>query len=413
MASKISSFLFEGKPPPNVNKYGTTTTSVPAWLENYVQGTLNKANRIAAQPYQTYGGQRIAAPNADMQAGWQMARDTASSYQPYFQSAQASLGASGAGGAAGAAAPFIGAAAGMSATGAASPYLNAASMGSNTLVSGYLSPYQNAVVDQIGRKGQETLQSNLHTLGDDFIKAGSLGGTRHMDAAGRAATTMTQAVTDAQGQLLNQGYQTALGAAQNDLARQAQIGQTMGQLTLGEQQNMGSLGQMAGNFSSIDTRNMLDQAQAYGSLGTAAQRAGLTGAAALEGIGNAQRGIDQQNLDLAYSDFVDQRDYARNNVDWLRSLTTGMPNMGSTVYESKNEPLPNAGYGPSGLQQIVGGMSLMNNLGQLFKADGGYIDADEVIEKANRIADYETAKAFSRRRVRASADDYEDFRRVA
>jgi len=443
--SKTTDFLFQGKPPPNVNKYSTTSTAVPVWLENYVQGTLSKANKIAAQPYQDYNGQRIAAPTADMTAGWQMARDTANSYQPYFQSAQASLANSGAGGAAGAASPFIQQAAGMSATGAASgalgaasginamgtanPYLSASGQSSAGLVNGYLSPYQSAVVDNIGRQGQQTLQSNLHTLGDDFIKAGSLGGTRHMDVAGRAAENTTRAVTDAQAQYMDRGYQTALGAAQNDLARYGQlgqtagqlalgqqqnltnIGQTQGQLTLGEQQNMGSLGQMAGNFSSIDSRNMMDQATQYGALGTAAQRAGLTGAAALEGIGNAQRGIDQSHLDLQYQDFVNQRDYAKNNVDWMRGLTTGMPNMGGTVYESSNAPLPGATYGPSGLGQIVGGLSLANNIGSIFKADGGYIDAEEVMAEASRISDYESAKV-ARRRARPPAD-YDDYRRVA
>lgn len=447
MASKINDFLFQGKPPPSVNKYGTETTQVPQFLQDYVQGTLNKANQVAAQPYQTYKGQRIAAPNGDMTAGWDMARSAAGAYQPYFQSAQASLANSGAGGAAGAASPFIQHAAGMSATGAAAPalgaasginamgaanpYFTAAGQSSAGLVNGYLSPYQNAVVDQIGRQGQETLQSNLHTLGDDFIKAGALGGTRHMDAAGRAATTMTRAVTDAQGNLLNQGYQTALGAAQNDLARmgtlgQAQgqlalgqqsnltnIGQTQGQLTLGEQQNMGSLGQMAGNFSSIDTRNMMDQATAYGALGKAAQQAGLTGAAALEGIGNTQRGIDQSHLDLAYQDFQNQKNHPYNMVNFMRQQTTGMPNMGGTIYNTTNAPLDKDQYGPSGLSQIVGGLSLASNLGNIFKRDGGYIDADEVIAEASRIADYETAQSLSRRRARRALSGYDDVRRAA
>lgn len=377
MAS-VKDFLFQGTPPPSVNSYGTTTTQVPQWLSDYVQGTLNKANQLAAQPYQTYKGQRVAKPNGDMQAGWNMAKDAATAYQPYFQSAQATLNNSGAGTALQTAQPYLNQATSLNAVGAAQPYFNQAGQSSAGLVSGYLSPYQNAVVDQIGRKGQETLQSNLHTLGDDFIRAGGMGGTRHMGVAGKAATDMTNAVTDAQGQLLNQGYQTALGAAQNDLARYADIGQAQGNLTLGQQQNMGALAQMAGNFSSIDTRNKMDQATNYASLGKAAQQAGLTGAAAVESVGNTQRGLQQANLDLAYQDFQNQKNYPYQMTDWMRGQTTGMPNMGGTVYTDSNAPLSGSTYGPSGLGQIVGGLSLMNSFGSLFKADGGYVDADEL-----------------------------------
>ena len=56
----VLDFLFEGKPPKAVTTYGQTVTDVPKWLSDYTQGLIARANAIAAEPYQAYGGPRIA-----------------------------------------------------------------------------------------------------------------------------------------------------------------------------------------------------------------------------------------------------------------------------------------------------------------------------------------------------------------
>lgn len=362
-------FLFQGKPPPSVKSYGTTTTQVPQFLFDYMQGTLNKANQLAALPYQTYGGQRIAGVDPNLQQAWNMAGQNAGSWKPAFGSANAQLGA----------------AAGASAAGAAQPWMTQAGQSAASTVSGYMSPYMSLVTDQIAQKGQQNLQSTLHTLGDDFIRAGSLGGSRQISAAGDAATKMQEAVSNAQSQALNTGYQSAMGAAQNDLSRYASIGQTMGNLT------------------SADAQVDLNAANGYLNLGKATQAAGVTDAAALEAAGRGAMGEQQKNLDLAYQDFQNQTQYPYQMVDWMSGLTRGQPNMGNTVYSDSNAPLPGAQYGPSGLAQIAGGLSLMGSLGNLFKAKGGYIDADEALASG-----YQSAP---RRRIgMARAKGYSDYK---
>lgn len=375
---KANDFLFQGKPPPNVNSNGVQTTQVPAYLQQYHEGVLARGNQIASQPYQKYGKQRLAKVDPSLKAGWNMAGQAADSYQPMFAQAGGQLDQAAEGDAAGAAQPWLDKAGGMSATANAQPALDMAMQSAPGQIGAHMSPYLTGVVDQIGIKGAQNLSENLlPAMGDDFIRSGQLGSSRHMSAAGKAMSDTQEAVSNAQNQALHQGYVTALGSAQNDMNRYAQVGATQGNLTLGEQQNTGALGQMAGNLDSVDTRNALDTANAQVSLGKSTQAAGLTGAAALETVGRGRMGEEQKNLDTAYQDFKDQREYPRNNVDWMAGLTKGQPNMGGSVYTDSNAPLPGSSYGPSGLAQIAGGVSLANAFG---KAKGGYIDATEAEE---------------------------------
>jgi hypothetical protein len=220
-------------------------------------------------------------------------------------------------------------------------------------------------------------------MGDDFIKAGQLGSSRHISAAGKAMSDTQRATQDAVATALDKGYTTAAGITSNDLNRQLQAGQTAGTLANSEQQNLGALGQIAGNLDSVDTRNNLDVGTAQMNLGKGTQAAGLTEAAAYEAAGRGQMGEEQKNLDLAYNDFADQKNYNRENVDWMSNIPKGQPSYGGTIYEDKNAPLSGAQYGPSGLAQVAGGLSLAN---ALTKAKGGYIDAEEAMPARPRRA---------------------------
>ena len=92
----------------------------------------------------------------------------------------------------------------------------------------YLNPYQSYVTNEIGRQGQ--MMQN--TLGSQAINAGAFGGGREgvqqAELQGRTLTAM--------GTAQQQGFNTALSAAQNQQRVGLQGGQLMGQLGLGQQQ---------------------------------------------------------------------------------------------------------------------------------------------------------------------------------
>jgi len=92
----------------------------------------------------------------------------------------------------------------------------------------YLNPYQSYVTDEIGRQAQ--IMGNQ--LGSKAIGAGAFGGGREgvqqAELQGRALTAM--------GTAQQQGFNTALSAAQNQQRVGLQGGQLLGQLGAGQQQ---------------------------------------------------------------------------------------------------------------------------------------------------------------------------------
>lgn len=92
----------------------------------------------------------------------------------------------------------------------------------------YLNPYQSYVTNEIGRQGQ-MMQNQV---GAQAINSGAFGGGREgvqqAELQGRTLTAM--------GTAQQQGFNTALSAAQNQQRVGLQGGQLMGQLGLGQQQ---------------------------------------------------------------------------------------------------------------------------------------------------------------------------------
>jgi hypothetical protein len=92
----------------------------------------------------------------------------------------------------------------------------------------YLNPYQNYVTDEIGRQAQ--IQSNQ--IAGNAVNAGAFGGGREgvqqAELQGRALNAM--------GQAQQQGFNTALGAAQNQQRTGLAAGQQLGQMGMGQQQ---------------------------------------------------------------------------------------------------------------------------------------------------------------------------------
>ena len=92
----------------------------------------------------------------------------------------------------------------------------------------YLNPYQSYVTDEIGRQAQ-IMQNQL---GAKAIDAGAFGGGREgvqqAELQGRALSAM--------GQANQQGFNTALGAAQRQQQVGLAAGQQLGQMGLGQQQ---------------------------------------------------------------------------------------------------------------------------------------------------------------------------------
>lgn len=176
--------------------------------------------------------------------------------------------------------------------GAWKPGIDYASQTAPSQVQNYMNPYQDQVVNRIAQLGQRNLTENLlPQVNSTFTGAGQFGSTRNQDFTTRALRDTNESIMGQQGQLLNQDYNQATQAFQTDASRAQSAAQTGAQLGAAEVGQLGALGQQ------------------YQDLG-------------------------QKNLDVNYQNFLDQRDYNKNQLGWLNNSIKGLPQTNSQNYQS-------------------------------------------------------------------------------
>lgn len=207
--------------------------------------------------------------------------------------------------------PTLNAAQGVTAN-AANPNLNTGTFSS------YFNPYVGGVVDRIGELAGRNLGENLlPQVNDSFIKAGQFGSSRNQDFTLRALRDTQESALAQQNQALAQGFDS----------------------------------QMQNYNAGMD--RSLNAGQQLGSLAQLGQGMNLQDAAALQGIGQSQEDKTQQSLNLGYQDFLEQRDYPRNQVDWFSSILRGY-NPGTTTTSTSTAPATSSQLAPNSLSQLAG-----------------------------------------------------------
>lgn len=202
-------------------------------------------------------------------------------------------------------------AAGSMITGAGNPSLDSGVFNS------YMSPYTSGVVDQIARLGGRNLTENLLPgVNDTFTKAGQFGSSRNAEFTSRAIRDTNQDILNTQAGALESGFNNAQQAYGQGQYRSLMAGQQMG------------------------------------ALGQVAQGEALKGAAALDATGQEQQSLNQKSLDLAHQDFVDQRDWDKNQAGFMSQMIRGLPSPGSSTSTSSLGPAQS--YSASPLAQIAG-----------------------------------------------------------
>lgn len=291
---------------------------------------------------------------------------------------------------------------------AANPYLQAAAKTSAQNVGQYMSPYQQNVLDVIAKQGARNLQEQiLPGVSDAFIKAGQFGSSRMGEFGSRAVRDTQEAILNQQAQAAQQGYGQAMSAAQADLARQAQLAGTVGSISGADLSRIlqggaqyGQLGQTAGQLTGQQMQNLAALAQAQTQAGQQQQQFGLGASqaeqqaraadyqrqmsalsqfaamqqqeqamraadvAALEAAGKAQQGQKQQELDAAYQQFQEKQLYPKQQLDFLSTQIRGMaPITPQTVTQTGQTT--GATYSPSPLSQLAAGVYTYKGLSSL------------------------------------------------
>ena len=197
-----------------------------------------------------------------------------------------------------------------------------------------MSPFQQAVTDIAKREAAKEADIYDQRLKAQAAGTGGFGGSRQAILEAQAAADLGARLSDIQTKGSQAAYQDAVRAAEAQRARQAAGAQAAGGLS----QLYGGLGQQA--------------------LGQAYREAGY-----LSGIGEAQRGLQQQRADLAYQEFMKQQQYPQQQLQQFSSLVQGFP-LAVPAFQPQ----------PSTFQQFVGGATALGGLGRglgFFNQGGG------------------------------------------
>jgi len=324
-----------GSPAPAPSSQTVTQTAIPEYARPYVETMLGKSEaltNIDQNPYQAYGGQRIAGFNPTQENAFQEAinRQSAGQLAP---------------------ATGLAAASGMGSLGIAGQMAGAGQQYANQATNpfaqqAYMSPYiQNALQPQLAEMQRQYditgTQQKATAAG-----RGAFGGSR--DAIMRAENERNKNM--AMNQAIGSGYQNAFQAAQ----QAQQFGANLG--LQGYQGALSGLGQ-AGQAAS--TLGQLGQTQ-FG------QESALN--AERQKIGAVQQAQAQQGLDLGYQDFLKQKNYPYQQLAFMSDMLRGLP-LSQSAQQVYTAP-------PSTASQLGGlGMSALGIYGASggFRAKGGMV----------------------------------------
>lgn len=296
-----------------------TTTALPEWYTNYAQQILSNAQALAARPYTTYQGPRLAGFTPEQLQGFTQTKEAAGAYQPSLTAAtQAVSGAL-------ATNPLA----------TAQPYLSQAGQSSVANIGQYMNPYTEQVVKRIGELGARNLRENLMpAIGARFIGAGQFGGSRQAEAIGKALRDVSEGTLAEQAKALQSGYTEAGRLSAEDLSR------------------YGTLANIAGAMGERTGAQALDVSRQFGSLAEQAQKLGLTGAEATTGVGATQQAMNQRNLELAYADFLKQQGYPAEQIATMTGSLQGVAGAMPKTIEETKQVLPEQ-YPASGSSQTM------------------------------------------------------------
>jgi len=291
-----------------------TQTSIPEYARPYVERMMGKAEAVSNQPYQSYGGERIAG-FAPMQ---QQAFQGVQNLQPAQQLGSATQMAG---------------IAGLGSMRVGQNYQNMATDPGS--MQAYMSPYiQNALQPQMyeaSRQSDIMGQKNAAQA----VGAGAFGGSRFgLQEAERQRNL---------GQNLSNIYGTGMQNAFQNAQQAQQFGSTLGLQGLGQGlQAANTLGQL-GNTQFGQQKDIIN---------------------AQSTAGSQQQTLEQQRLQQQYQDFLTQRGYPQQQLSYMSDMLRGLPMSQSTqsMYQAP----------PSMLTQAAGAGLTAKGLG--FFAEGGSVN---------------------------------------
>lgn len=278
----------KGRSAPAPTEQTVVQSNLPKYAEPYFTRLLQRSESESMRDYEPYKGQRLADTGADVLTSRERVRDIAGRGIEGLPTAQAATTAG------------IGR--------AAQAFDFKPQMFDSGIAQQYMSPYQQNVIDV--QKAQALLDFDRGQARRDAqaVQAGAFGGSRQAVQQALAGEDLQRRL----GEIQAVGQQQAFEQAQQQFERDRAARES------GERLGLSA------------AESATQQAQSLARLGDAARAGDVQAAQLLEQIGKDAQATDQAGLDLAYEDFVRQRDFPRESLTFLSSILRGVPVQPST-----------------------------------------------------------------------------------
>lgn len=295
-----------------------TQSNLPKELMPYATRTLGRAEALSLEPFQTYGGQRLADSSdfADIGAAQGMVRGVAG------------RGISGLSDAQGAARDNINRAQqlGQYDTGEFSEFgFDPTRQFTGQEVQQYMSPYIENVLDVQKSRAMDDFDRLRGSRNAQAVQAGAFGGSRQGVQEGMAQEALLRNMADIDAT----GYQSAFDRA-GDLFGRDRTAQFEAQRAQADERGRVQTG--------TEASRQFGAGQGIAALGagtTAANQlvgfgqeeraADIQNAQLLDAIGQSERAEAQAGMDIGYQDFLEQRAYPQEQLAFMSDITRGSP----------------------------------------------------------------------------------------
>jgi len=332
----------------------TVTRDLPDWAKGYAKNTLERAAAATDQPYQPYGGERLAG-FSPLQVQSQDAAAAMTTPSTAGDVASRALGTNYATG------QFTG---GQFGGAEAQQYMN---------------PYMQNVVDIQQREAQRQADIAGTQRNAQAVGAGAFGGSRQAIMDAEAARNLATQKGDIQAQGSNLAFQQAQQQFNADQARRMQAQQ------LGEQSRQYGAG-----------LGMQGLSTALAASGQGFQQ-GMDINRLQNAYGGQQQALRQQGLTQGYEDFLRQQQDPFTKLGFMSNMINGLP-VGGTTQTVGSQGSPSAIQTLGALGAGAYGLSK-------FMAAGGSVDSQENIEEiVSKLSDKQLEQAQQAAKARGDGE---------
>lgn len=301
-------------------------SNLPEYARPYFENLLRRTEAESNQDYTSYQGPRVAGFTGDQRASFDATRAAATGGAPDIDTARDVAGAS--------------TAAALGTTGFQSRDINVGAFG-NQAANQYMSPYMDQVVDRQKSGAMRDFREGQAGRDDAAIRSGAFGGYRQAIAQGVAERGLDDRLANIEAE----GRQSSFNNAQQQFERDRSAFFTAGATNESNRARAAGVQQQGAALG-------LQGAGIFGNIASADQGLAFQRAQALQGIGQQQQALDQQGLDIAYTDFNNQRDFDRQQLNFYSGILRGVPvqaNSEVSRYENPNPMNQALGLGVAGL----------------------------------------------------------------